>query len=253
MFGCSTELCSAYGLVHCSRKATSNPGSRKIPAFSIMYVNILPRPASWSVHKMAEEGRDRKRFKSRDEEGQTEDGEKASKSAKAIRLLREVTTLLTESVDVDEAKETREVPKPVGSSTPSSNAILSEFRSIFAPYKQVSPVPLMSTFQQPKNRPSKQKQRGVFFQPKETWTHEFFCLAQKGQERVPTKSDKFELQAAGLGRKKICFHSKAKFVITQGVTGRTFPTVMKHILYDKCDNARDCRPHVSYLIYLGSD
>ena len=75
-----------------------------------MYVNILPMPASWSVHKMAEKGRDRKRFKSRDEEGQTEDGEKASKSAKAIRLLREVTTLLTESVDVDEAKETREVP-----------------------------------------------------------------------------------------------------------------------------------------------
>ena len=80
-------------------------------------------------------------------------------------------------------KETREVPKPVGSSTPPSNAILSEFRSIFAPYKQVSPVPLMSTFQQPKNRPSKQKQRGVFFQPKETWTHEFFCLAQKGHYR----------------------------------------------------------------------
>ena len=46
MFGCSTELCSAYGLVHCSRKATSNPGSRKIPAFSIMYVNILPMPES---------------------------------------------------------------------------------------------------------------------------------------------------------------------------------------------------------------
>ena len=44
---------------------------------------------------MAEEGRDRKKLKSRDEEGQKEDGEKASKSAKAIRLLREVTTLLT--------------------------------------------------------------------------------------------------------------------------------------------------------------
>ena len=67
---------------------------------------------------MAEEDRDRKRFRSRDEEGHEEDGEKASKSAKAIRLLREVTSLLTESVNDEEAKETREVPKQVGSSTP---------------------------------------------------------------------------------------------------------------------------------------
>ena len=154
------------------------------------------------LFKMAEEDRDRKRFRSRDEEGHKEDGEKVSKSAKAIRLLREVTSLLTESVNDEEAKETHEVPKQVGSSTPSSSVILSEFRSIFALYKQVSPVPLMSTFQQPKNRPSKQKQRGVFFQPKETWTHDFFCLAQKGQERAPSRSEKFELQAAGLGRRK---------------------------------------------------
>lgn len=35
--------------VHCSRKATSNPGSRKLPAFSIMYVDLLPMPASWFV------------------------------------------------------------------------------------------------------------------------------------------------------------------------------------------------------------
>lgn len=172
---------------------------------------------------MAEEDRDRKRLKSRDEEEQKEDGEKASKSAKAIRLLREVTTLLTESVGDEEAKETREVPKPEGSLTPSSSAILSEFRSIFAPYKQVSPVPLTSTFQQPKNRPSKQKQRGVFFQPKETWTHDFFCLAQKGQERVPAKSEKFQLQAAGLGRRKICFHSKAKFAELREKLEEEFP------------------------------
>ena len=45
---------------------------------------------------------------------------------------REVTILLTESVNDEEAKETRQVPKRVLS----LNAILSEFRSIFAPYKQ---------------------------------------------------------------------------------------------------------------------
>ena len=115
--------------MHCSRKATSNPGSRKLPAFSIIYVNILSMPASFCLRWWRRDG---KRSKSRDEEGQKENGEKASKSAKAIRLLREVTTLFTESVDDEEARETREVPKPEGSSTLSSNATLSEFRSIFA-------------------------------------------------------------------------------------------------------------------------
>ena len=39
---------------------------------------------------------------------ESEDGERTSKSQNAIRLLREVTTLLTESVNEGEAKESRE-------------------------------------------------------------------------------------------------------------------------------------------------
>ena len=73
--------------MHCSRKATSNPRSTKLPAFSIICVNILTR---WrrkiTVNK--ERGSD-PGFRSRDDEGQEESGEKPSKSAKAIRLLRE--------------------------------------------------------------------------------------------------------------------------------------------------------------------
>ena len=34
--------------MHCRRKATSNPGSRKLTSFSIIYINILPLPASCS-------------------------------------------------------------------------------------------------------------------------------------------------------------------------------------------------------------
>lgn len=158
--------------------------------------------SSTLCNKMADEDR-RKR---RDEEGHEEDRNEVTKSAKAIRLLREVTTLLSENQE--EAKETQAavVPGQVG-----ANAVLNNFRSIFAPYNQVPRVPLMSTLQQRKHRPSKQKQRGIFFQPKETWTHEFFCLARKGQNRVPSRAEKFELQAGSLGRRKICFHSKAKF------------------------------------------
>ena len=154
---------------------------------------------------MAEE--DRKRLRDGGDHDEAEDGERASKSQKAIRLLREVTTLLTESVNEGEAKESCEEPKRVGAS---SSAILNDFRNIFSPYR-ISPVALTSTFQQPKHRSSKPKQRGAFFQPKETWTHEFFCLALKGQTRAPLRAEKFQLQAAGLGRRKICFHSKAKF------------------------------------------
>ena len=140
-----------------------------------------------------------------------EGDDQASKSAKAIRLLREVTTLLSE----EEAKETlgaEETTQRRGASN--ANAILNDFRSIFAPYQAtqaVHRVPLVSTFQS-KNRSSHPKQkRGVFFQPKDTWTHEFFCLSQKIQDRVPSRAGKFELQAAGLGRRRICFHSKANF------------------------------------------
>ena len=115
------------------------------------------------------------------------------------------------------------MPKRVGSSTLSLNAILSEFRSIFAPKKKVSQVPLMSTFQQPKNRQSKQKQRGVFFQPKETWTHEFFVWYGKVKKKHLQGLEKFELQAAGLGRRKICFHSKAKFAELQENLEEEFP------------------------------
>lgn len=151
---------------------------------------------------MAEDGNSRRR---------AEGDDQASRSAKAIRLLREVTTLLSEE-DAKETPGAEETTQPrTGASN--ANAILNNFRSIFAPYQAVPRAPLVSTFQA-KNRSSnpKQKQRGVFFQPKETWTHEFFCLAQKIQDRVPSRAGKFELQAAGLGCRKICFHSKANFV-----------------------------------------
>ena len=48
------------------------------------------------------------------------------------------------------------------------------------------------------------------FQPKETWTHDFFCLASKEQVRAPSRAKKLDMEEARLGWKKICFHSKAK-------------------------------------------
>ena len=120
-----------------------------------------------------------------------EEGDSECKSAKAIRLLREVTTLLSDTTD----QASRQVAR--GQLGASGSSAL--------PYRQSS-VSLSSSVPTKKNT-AKPK----FFQPKETWTHDFFCLASKEQVRAPSRAEKFDLQEAGLGRKKICFHSKAKF------------------------------------------
>ena len=44
----------------------------------------------------------------------------------------------------------------------------------------------------------------------------FFAWHRKIRKRVPSRAEKFELQECGLGRKKICFHSKAKYVDLRG-------------------------------------
>ena len=53
----------------------------------------------------------------------------------------------------------------------------------------------------------KQTKKGPF-QVKETWTHEFFCLAETCAIRVPTRLEKINLQNSGLGRIKVVFMIK---------------------------------------------
>ena len=63
---------------------------------------------------------------------------------------------------------------------------------------------------QQSSRPSaskKAKKTKGFFQVKETWTHEFHCLANCNQSQAPSRKEKIDLQNAGLGRKKIVFSS----------------------------------------------
>ena len=168
-----------------------------------------------------------------------------NKSAKAVQLLMEVTMLLlngndTQQEEKREGQEQPQVPPEVAIQPQGQHAmnrdtvapgqvgasnVLNNFRRIFAPYQRPSRVPLKSTFQprlRTQSKP-KTKQIGSFFQPKETWTHEFFCLGLKTQERAPSRAEKFELQECGLGRKKICFHSKAKFTDIQEKLEEEFP------------------------------
>ena len=64
---------------------------------------------------------------------------------------------------------------------------------------------LQSTFQpRYKHQKQKPKQTKLFFQPEETWTHEFFRLALKNRVKAPSRAEKFQLQQCELGRRKIC-------------------------------------------------
>ena len=79
-----------------------------------------------------------------------------------------------------------------------SSRALQNFRSLFAPYAASS----RNNWSRP---PLAKKTKKGPFQVKETWTHEFFCLAETCAIRVPTRLEKINLQNSGLGRKKVVF------------------------------------------------
>ena len=110
------------------------------------------------------------------------------KSAKAIRMLREVTMLLGETTSNQPGGRQEDRQVPIAQGQVGASNILQNFRTIFAPYNRPPRAPLSSSVQTKRN-PVKPK----FFKIKETWTHDFFCLPAKNQERVPTRAEKFDL------------------------------------------------------------
>ena len=87
---------------------------------------------------------------------------------------------------------------------------LGNFRYLFAPYSSINRRHLSSSNQEA-NPPSKRKKHNAApkFKVRETWTHTFFCLANREQIVAPSAALKARLQQAGLGRRKICFNWKA--------------------------------------------
>ncbi|CAH3046598.1 unnamed protein product, partial [Porites lobata] len=73
------------------------------------------------------------------------------------------------------------------------------------------------------SRPPPAKKRKSFFRVKETWTHEFFCLASTAATCVPSRSDKISLQNAGLGRRKIVFSGRASALDVKENLESVFP------------------------------
>ena len=102
--------------------------------------------------------------------------------------------------------------------------VLENFQALFAPYSQRPRPSAISSVQisQPPAKKAKLGKSKVFFK-RETWTHDFFCLADRLQEVAPTKSIKHILQLAGLGRKKVCFNMKANAAEVKAKLEETYP------------------------------
>ncbi|XP_028407185.1 uncharacterized protein LOC114529572 [Dendronephthya gigantea] len=141
-------------------------------------------------------------------------------SQRAIELLNEATMLLVSSnTDSPTSTSTAATPSTMPSTTSPSTTLpsstppsttppstLQHLRTIFSPYARtrISPASAYQRAQRPKTISYK-----PYYAVKETWTHEFFCLSEKNQTNVPSRSEKIQLQNCGLGRKKLCLPSKA--------------------------------------------
>ena len=100
--------------------------------------------------------------------------------------------------------------------------IMQNFRNLFAGYSASSRNQTRPTQPPPAKRP-----KSGFYVPKETWTHEFFCLADCEAESTLSRSEKLELQLAGLGRKKIVFGCRDNAVKVKEKLEQAYPKLDK--------------------------
>ena len=108
-----------------------------------------------------------------------------------------------------------------------SRRVLQNFQALFAPYPS-RPGPSTSSSVQTSQPPKKKWKwsKSNLYYKRETWTHEFFCLADKSQAVAPNKAMKHTLQQAGLGRKKVCFSTKANAAEVKAKLEETSKTVL---------------------------
>ena len=158
-------------------------------------------------------------------------------SARCISLLEEVkeiiegrsntatnTTMNGDETSARSRAQTTEVSQ-LDDPEPRSQRVIQNFRSLFSPYPARSvPGPSSSarnnSYRPP---PPKKPKKTGFFQVKETWTHDFSCLASKTATIVPPRAEKISLQNAGLGRRKVVFPCRASAVDVLKVLEKVYP------------------------------
>ena len=132
------------------------------------------------------------------------------KYSEVVELLRRAESLLSPNPSTNNQQVTNATAGP-STSRPSTNpsgaseggmALRANLRSLFAPYNS----PMSSSRPPPAKWQRNQGGRSSWIHPRETWTHEFLCLADKDTSETPSRVEKFDLQENGLGRKRIVFN-----------------------------------------------
>lgn len=137
-----------------------------------------------------------------------------------VSLLRQAESILSTRTVSPSSDDRSESANPSGStnsttthSTPVADRALSNFRQLFGSYSgnRSAPLPSASLGQArprataaPATKRSR-KSNPRSFVVKETWTHDFFCLADSVKHQQPSRQEKLALQNAGLGRRTIVF------------------------------------------------
>ena len=75
--------------------------------------------------------------------------------------------------------------------------------------------------------PLKKPKKTGFFQVKETWMHDFFCLVSKTATIVPPRAEKISLQNAELTRRKVVFPWRASAVDVLKVLENVYPKLQQ--------------------------
>ena len=133
-------------------------------------------------------------------------------------------TTTTSSVCADQSRPGNEdniLGRSLARDGAANGRVLDNFRCLFLPYGRETSSTSSSSVQSPST--SKRRKRNTFFFKRETWTHEFFCLADKDQMVVPCTSVKIQLQEAGLGRKKVCLNGRADATEVKTTLEESYP------------------------------
>ena len=169
---------------------------------------------------------------------------------RAVRLLREAADVLVQTNTTPNTRPTidhtststvlRSANSPAASSSRSSGSSLSNFnnnasnnttnealrnfRLLFSPYGS-RPTPRDTQYKPPPKRVCQRKGRENT-RPKETWTHEVFCLGNVDENATPTRERKETLQLAGLGRSKIKFDANSNAIEFKKKLEEVFPKLI---------------------------
>ena len=130
-------------------------------------------------------------------------------------------------INTSQVQPPAQLPQAATSSSSGSSSSVSneEFRRLFAPYNRANNGRMLS---QPPAKRGKANSwgQGRYFKPQETWTHEFFCLANHMQNCVPTRMEKMKLQKASLGRRRISFHKDSNAISVKAKLEEVYPRLV---------------------------